>query len=102
MVAGITLWLAAASSFALRYGWHDQLVVIALSPLAVITGMFPNTIPLPAGRKRSQEKLTFTLSDALVLLIACQYGIAASQASKASPRHAAPCAVCPAIVIRSA
>ena len=78
MVAGITLWLAAASSFALRYGWHDQLVVIALSPLAVITGMFPNTIPLPAGRKRSQEKLTFTLSDALVLLIACQYGIAAS------------------------
>jgi len=76
-VAGIVLWLTATGNFALGYPWHEQLVTLALLPLAIITGMFPNTIPLPAGLKRSQEKLTFTLSDALVLLIACQYGVAA-------------------------
>ncbi|HEY9402153.1 MAG TPA: EAL domain-containing protein [Pyrinomonadaceae bacterium] len=76
-VAGIVLWLAAAGNFALGHAWHDQLMVLALLPLVVVTGMFPNTIPLPSGLKRSQEKMTFTLSDALVLLIACRYGVAA-------------------------
>jgi putative nucleotidyltransferase with HDIG domain len=37
--------------------------------------MFPNTFPLPSGLKLTQEKLTFTLSDALVLLIACWFGL---------------------------
>jgi diguanylate cyclase (GGDEF)-like protein len=76
-VAGIALWLTAAGGFVVGHEWHEQAVVLALLPLVVVTGMFPNTIPLPAGLKRSQEKMTFTLSDALVLLIACRYGVAA-------------------------
>jgi diguanylate cyclase (GGDEF)-like protein len=77
-VGGIVLWLAAAGNFVLAHAWQEQLVVLALLPLVIVTGMFPNTIPLPASLQRSQEKMTFTLSDALVLLIACRYGVAAT------------------------
>jgi putative nucleotidyltransferase with HDIG domain len=76
-VAGIALWLASTVSFFVRDSWREQLAVLALLPLAVITGMFPNSVPLPSSLKLSQEKMTFTLSDALVLLIACKFGFAA-------------------------
>lgn len=74
---GITLWLAATALFFTTHAWRDQLIVLALLPLAVITGMFPNTLPLPSGLKLTKEKLTFTLSDAIVLLAACWLGLTA-------------------------
>jgi len=59
-------------------GFSDEAVRVFLaSGLTVITGMFPNSVPLPSSLKLSQEKMTFTLSDALVLLIACKFGVAA-------------------------
>jgi putative nucleotidyltransferase with HDIG domain len=76
-VAGIALWFASTASFFVKYAWHEQMTVLVLLPLAVITGMFPNSVPLPSSLKLSQEKMTFTLSDALVLLIACKFGFAA-------------------------
>jgi putative nucleotidyltransferase with HDIG domain len=76
-VVGISLWLAAAISFFTLHAGSTQLAVLALVPLVIITGMFPNTLPIPAGLKLSQEKLTFTLSDAFVLLVACRYGFVA-------------------------
>ncbi|HEX8847675.1 MAG TPA: HD domain-containing phosphohydrolase [Pyrinomonadaceae bacterium] len=75
--AGIALWLAATASFFVETAWREQLAVLALLPLAVVTGLFPNSIPLPSSLKLPQEKMTFTLSDALVLLIACKFGFAA-------------------------
>lgn len=76
-VAGVALWFASTASFFVKYAWHEQMPVLILLPLAVITGMFPNSVPLPSSLKLSQEKMTFTLSDALVLLIACKFGFAA-------------------------
>jgi putative nucleotidyltransferase with HDIG domain len=76
-VAGIALWFAASASFITRYSWQEQLAVLALLPLVIVTGMFPNSVPLPSSLKLSQEKMTFTLSEALVLLIACKFGFAA-------------------------
>ncbi|MDQ1613101.1 MAG: hypothetical protein QOG00_3032 [Pyrinomonadaceae bacterium] len=77
-VVSLALWLAATVSFvAGGASWHEQLSVLALLPLVVVTGMFPNTLPLPSGLKLSRERMNFTLSDALVLLIACRYGFAA-------------------------
>ncbi|MDQ1558624.1 MAG: hypothetical protein QOD32_1684 [Pyrinomonadaceae bacterium] len=77
-VLSLALWLAATVSFvAGGASWHEQLSVLALLPLVVVTGMFPNTLPLPSGLKLSRERMNFTLSDALVLLIACRYGFAA-------------------------
>jgi putative nucleotidyltransferase with HDIG domain len=76
-VAGISLWAVSGASFFSSYHWPDVLAVLALLPLTIITGMFPNSVPLPSSLKLSQEKMTFTLSDALVLLIACKFGVAA-------------------------
>lgn len=75
--AGIAVWLAAAVSLFVEHTGRDQLIVLAVVPLLVIVGMFPNTLPLPSGLRLSHEKLTFTLSDAVILLIACRYGFAA-------------------------
>jgi putative nucleotidyltransferase with HDIG domain len=76
IMVGLSLWLAATASFFIEHTWREQLAVIALVPLIVVMGMFPNTFPLPSGLKLTQEKLTFTLSDALVLLVACWFGLA--------------------------
>jgi putative nucleotidyltransferase with HDIG domain len=76
-VAGIALWFASSAIFITRYSWQEQLAVLALLPLVIVTGMFPNSVPLPSSLKLSQEKMTFTLSEALVLLIACKFGFAA-------------------------
>jgi putative nucleotidyltransferase with HDIG domain len=77
IAAGILLWLFAAASLFSGSTLREQLIVLALVPLVVLTGMFPNTFPLPSNLKLTQEKLTFTYSDALVLLVACWYGLPA-------------------------
>jgi putative nucleotidyltransferase with HDIG domain len=77
MVFSLALWLAATGSFFVEHAWQEQLAVLALLPLVVVMGMFPNTLPLPSALKLSRERMNFTLADALVLLIACRYGFAA-------------------------
>ncbi|MBV9211065.1 MAG: HD-GYP domain-containing protein, partial [Acidobacteria bacterium] len=77
-VAGISVWLASVALVSARYSAADQLMILGLVPLTIITGMFPNTFPLPSVLKASHEKFTFTLSDAIVLLVVCRYGLAAS------------------------
>ena len=76
-VASLALWLAATVNFFAEYAWREQVSVLVLLPLVIMTGMFNSTLPLPSGLKLSQERMNFTLSDALVLLIACRYGFAA-------------------------
>jgi putative nucleotidyltransferase with HDIG domain len=74
-IAGIQLWLIAAAFVLFTYGLREQLILLALVPLIVISGIFPNTFPLPASLKTTQEKITFTLSDAIVLFVACWLGV---------------------------
>lgn len=76
-VVSLALWLAATGSFFVEQAWQEQLTVLALLPLVIVMGMFPNTLPLPSVLKLSEERMGFTLTDALVLLIACRYGFAA-------------------------
>src|SRR3954463_13463154 len=76
IVAAFAVWLLATATFSIEYAWRDQLIMLALAPLVIVTGMFPNTFPVPTPLKFSQEKISFTLTDALVLLVACRYGIA--------------------------
>jgi putative nucleotidyltransferase with HDIG domain len=72
---GLALWLAAVGFLLLDYALRDQLIFLALVPLVVCASLFPNIFPLPAGLKFTQEKVTFTPSDAIVLLVACWYGL---------------------------
>ncbi len=78
IVAGISLWLLATVILFARYGWQDQMIVLALMPVVIITGLFPNTFPLPSVLKLNQEKMTFTLSDAIVLFVASWHGLPAA------------------------
>ncbi|HKR02768.1 MAG TPA: HD domain-containing phosphohydrolase [Pyrinomonadaceae bacterium] len=75
IIAGILLWAISTASILLAHALREQLTILALVPLIVVTGMFPNTFPLPASLRSTQEKITFTLSDAIVLFIACWLGI---------------------------
>lgn len=72
-VGGLALWLAAVTSLLVRHSAREQLILLGFIPLIIIISLFPNTFTLPGSRKR--EKITFTLSDAFIFLIACWYGI---------------------------
>ncbi|MEP6706347.1 MAG: HD domain-containing phosphohydrolase [Pyrinomonadaceae bacterium] len=74
-VTGLCLWALATVLLAVQYSHREQLVVLAIVPLVVIVGMFPTSIVLPYGLKFTKEKITFTLTDAFILLVACSYGV---------------------------
>jgi hypothetical protein len=66
-VAGLSLCVYAGASIALLYETMDQLVVLALIPLAILVGAFPQNFKLPVGLGFTQEVITFTLTDAIVI-----------------------------------
>ncbi|MDX6578032.1 MAG: hypothetical protein QOE96_3985 [Blastocatellia bacterium] len=72
-VAGLGLWLASVVLIFIRHSPREQLILVAFVPLIIAISLFPNTFTLPSGIKR--DKITFTLSDAFVFLVACWYGV---------------------------
>lgn len=77
-VVGITLWLAAAAHVSFGAALRDQLMLLGLMSLTILVSLFPLVFPMPAGLKFTDENLTFNLSDAFVLIVACWYGLAAA------------------------
>jgi putative nucleotidyltransferase with HDIG domain len=75
-VAGLSTWLAATAFLFTRHPGREQLTLVGFVPLIIIISLFPNTFTLPGSIKR--DKITFTLSDAFVFLIACWYGTLAA------------------------
>ncbi|HEX8069143.1 MAG TPA: HD domain-containing phosphohydrolase [Pyrinomonadaceae bacterium] len=75
-VVGLAAWLACAAWLAGGYNWAGQLSFFAFVPAIIFASMFVQTFRMPAGLRFTHERLTFTLSDALVLLVACWYGFA--------------------------
>jgi putative nucleotidyltransferase with HDIG domain len=71
-VAGLAVWLTSGVALATGHSPREQLIMIGFVPLIIVIGLFPNTFTLPSSIKR--DKITFTLSDAFVFLIACWYG----------------------------
>ncbi|MCA1634545.1 MAG: HD domain-containing protein [Acidobacteria bacterium] len=75
-VAGISLWLAMVAEIALSRTGVEHLMLVAVLPLVLLASVFPITFPSPSGAKCTSDKISFTLSDALVFLVACRYGVA--------------------------
>ncbi|MBA3765908.1 MAG: hypothetical protein H0W99_02755 [Acidobacteria bacterium] len=73
---GLFVWLAAAGVLFTNYSLRHQLIVLALVPLILIVSMFMNVFQLPSGAKLTNEKFNFTLSDAIILVVAYWYGLA--------------------------
>jgi putative nucleotidyltransferase with HDIG domain len=69
---GLSLWLFSALSLLTHHAPREQLIMAAFVPLIIVISLFPNSFPLPSSLK--YEKITFTLSDAFVFLVACWYG----------------------------
>jgi putative nucleotidyltransferase with HDIG domain len=73
--AGLSLWALATAILVFQYSLREHLIVLAVIPLVVVVGMFPTSFALPSGLKVTRETITFTLSDAFILLVACSYGV---------------------------
>lgn len=74
-VAGMVLWVISAARIVNGYGWREQLMFVALVPAIISLGRFVQHFRLPLGLKFTRERITFTLSDAFVLLVACWLGL---------------------------
>jgi putative nucleotidyltransferase with HDIG domain len=72
--AGMCLWLVSAASILTGRSWGDQLTFALMVPGIIIIGLFVQHFRLPLGARFTQERLTFTLTDAFVLLVACWFG----------------------------
>lgn len=73
--AGLALWAVALVFLAATFTWRDRSFVLLLVPLAIFVGMFPQHFRLPYGGRFTEERLTFTLTDAIVLLVAVWFGL---------------------------
>ena len=73
--AGLSLCALAGANVALFFETKDQLIVVALILLAIFIGAFPQNFRIPVGLGFTREVITFTLTDAIVILVACCYGV---------------------------
>jgi putative nucleotidyltransferase with HDIG domain len=75
---GIGLWLVAVLYLCITYAFKELSMFLALIPVIVVVGMLNQHFQMPLGLKFTKERITFTLADSIVLLIACQCGLAAA------------------------
>lgn len=71
---GFAVWLLATATICKNFGWQEQLTILSLVPLIITAGMFVQHFRLPVGLKFTQDRITFTLTDAFVLVVACWLG----------------------------
>lgn len=71
---GLCAWLGATANMLFSYTWRESLVSLLLVPLAIVIGKFIHTFPLPSGLRFTKDRISFSLADAFVLLIACWFG----------------------------
>src|SRR5215813_660035 len=75
---GLALWACAAVAVMVPPVGQERLGLFAFVPLVVLVGLFPQHLRMPVGSKLTRERLTFTLADAVVLVAAIWYGLAAA------------------------
>lgn len=73
-VLGLSVWAAAAVNLLFAHPWQEQTAILLLTPLMIVVCMFQLSFRLPRGLKFTNV-LNFSLSDAIILLIACWYGV---------------------------
>jgi putative nucleotidyltransferase with HDIG domain len=72
---GIALWVWAVARLHVDRPPSQQLILIGLMPVIILAGLFTQHFRIPFGLDLTQERLTFSLSDAIVLLVAYWYGV---------------------------
>ncbi|HJQ24440.1 MAG TPA: HD domain-containing phosphohydrolase [Blastocatellia bacterium] len=74
-VVGLALWGMALARVIWAYSLREQITILALTPVTIVVGLFSHHVHLPIGKRFTREKVTMTLSDAVILLIACWGGV---------------------------
>jgi len=74
-VVGTGLWILAATQIYRFSAPDEQIAMLVLALLIIFVGLFQHNFPLPLGLKVTSEKIAFTPSDAIILLVACWYGV---------------------------
>ena len=64
---GIGLWLWAVARLFSDYAASEQLTFLGLVPVIVFVGLFTQHFRLPFGLDLTHERMTVSLSDAVVL-----------------------------------
>ncbi len=72
---GIGLWCSAVLHLCLTYTFKEVWMFLALLPTIILVGLFVQHFQLPLGLKFTKERITFTLADSIVLLIAFWFGV---------------------------
>ncbi|MFN2596709.1 MAG: hypothetical protein ABR563_05925, partial [Pyrinomonadaceae bacterium] len=72
---GIALWAWAVVRLHFDQPQVAQLILLTLVPVIVFAGLFTQHFRIPLGLNLTHERLTFSLSDAIVLLVAYWYGV---------------------------
>lgn len=73
--AGIGLWSIATLNLCINYSFKELWMFLALLPTIIFVGLFVQHFQLPLGLKFTKERITFTLADSIVLLIAFWFGV---------------------------
>jgi len=73
-VVGFAAWLFAVATICTSFAWREQLTFLASVPFIIMAGLFVQHFRLPVGLKFTQDRITFTLTDAFVLVAACWFG----------------------------
>src|ERR1051326_4825118 len=74
-VVGLSLWAVSLMRIVWGYSLHDQITVLILSAVTVVVGLFSHHFQFPMGKQFTRETFAVTLSDAVVLLVACWGGV---------------------------
>jgi putative nucleotidyltransferase with HDIG domain len=72
---GLGLWCLAALNLCLNYSLKELWMFLALLPTIILVSLFVQHFQLPLGLKFTKERITFTLADSIVLLIAFWFGL---------------------------
>ncbi|MFL6229097.1 MAG: HD domain-containing phosphohydrolase [Pyrinomonadaceae bacterium] len=72
---GVALWALAVARLHVDRPPREQMILIGLMPVIVLAGLFTQHFRIPFGLDLTHERLTFSLSDAIVLLVAYWYGV---------------------------
>ena len=74
ITVGMAIWLMSAANIVINYSATDQWQILLFVPVVIAIGLAPQHVRLPLGIGVSRVQMNFTLTDALVLLVACRYG----------------------------
>ena len=59
-IAGLALWAVALIRVTWAYSLHDQITILIMIPVAIVTGLFSHHFQFPMSKRFTRETFTVT------------------------------------------